>query len=92
MLEAEVNKLLANCFIREAQYPIWLSNPVLVPKPNGTWRTCIDFSNLNKACANDCFTLPNIDQMVNTTVGYELLSFMDAYSGYKPDLYACGRS
>ena len=35
-LEAEVDKLLANGFIREAQYPTWLSNPVLVPKPNGT--------------------------------------------------------
>ena len=77
-----MDKLLANGFIREAQYPTWLSNPVLVPKPNGTWRTCIDFSDLNKACPKDCFPLPNIDQMVDATAGYELLSFMDAYSGY----------
>lgn len=77
-----MDKLLANGFIREAQYPTWLSNPVLVPKPNGTWGTCIEFSDLNKACPKDCFPLPNIDQMVDAIAGYELLSFMDAYSGY----------
>ena len=42
---------------------------------------CIDFPDLNKACPKDCFPLPRIDQMVDATSGYELLSFMDAYSG-----------
>ena len=37
---------------------------------------------MNKACPKDCFPLPNIDQMVDATAGYELLSFMGAYSGY----------
>ena len=43
---------------------------------------CIDFSDLNKACPKDCFPLPCIDQLVDGTAGHELLSFMDAYSGY----------
>ena len=30
----------------------------------------------------DSFLLPQIDQVVNATIGHELLSFMDAYSGY----------
>ena len=34
-LKEEVDKLKANGFIREAFYPLWVSNPVLVPKPNG---------------------------------------------------------
>ena len=55
---------------------------MLVPKPNGKWRTCIDFSDLNKACPKDCFPLPRIDQLVDATAGHELMSFMDAYSGY----------
>jgi len=59
-----------------------LSNPVLVKKANGKWRVCIDFSNLNKACPKDCFPLPRIDQLVDGTAGHELMSFMDAYSGY----------
>ncbi|XP_024029329.1 uncharacterized protein LOC112093945 [Morus notabilis] len=48
-LKEEVDKLIHNGFIREARYPRWVSNPVLVVKPNGTWRTCVDFSDLNKA-------------------------------------------
>ena len=52
---------------------------------------CIDFTNLYKAYPKDSFLLPRIDQLVDTTVGHELLSFMDAYSGhnqilmYEPD-------
>ena len=38
--------------------------------------------NLNKACTKDSFPLPRIDQLVNAMVGHELLSFIDAYSGY----------
>ena len=81
-LEEEVKNLLANDFIREAIYPKWIANPVLVKKANGKWRTCIDFSNLNDACPKDCFPLPRIDQLVDSTARHELLSFMDAYSGY----------
>lgn len=48
-LKKEVDKLKKNGFIREAHYLDWISNPVLVKKPNGKWRTCIDFSDLIKA-------------------------------------------
>ncbi|XP_024020312.1 uncharacterized protein LOC112091304 [Morus notabilis] len=81
-LKEEVDKLINNGFIREAHYPHWVSNPVLVVKPNGSWRTCVDFSDLNKACPKDDFLLPRIDQMVNATAGHEILSFMNTYSGY----------
>ncbi|KAJ9544336.1 hypothetical protein OSB04_024043 [Centaurea solstitialis] len=37
---------------------------------------------LNKACPKDPFPLPHIDAMVDATAGHELLTFMDAYSGY----------
>ena len=54
----------------------------MVKKPNGKWRICIDYKDLNKACPKDSFPLPWIEQLVDDTVGHELLSFMDAYSGY----------
>ena len=41
-LKDEVDKLLKINFIKEAHYPVWLANPILVKKPNGKWRTCID--------------------------------------------------
>ncbi|CAA0842069.1 Unknown protein, partial [Striga hermonthica] len=81
-LEEEVKKLIDNKFIKEAKYPTWVSNPVLVKKSNGLWRLCIDFSDLNKACPKDSYPLPHIDYMVDATSGHELMSFMDAYSGY----------
>jgi hypothetical protein len=43
---------------------------------------CIDYTSLNKACPKDPFPLSRIDQVVDLTAGCELLSFLDAYSGY----------
>jgi hypothetical protein len=43
---------------------------------------CIDFTELNKACPKDNFPLPQIDMLVDSTVGHGLLSFMNAFSGY----------
>ncbi|XP_022886722.1 uncharacterized protein LOC111402573 [Olea europaea var. sylvestris] len=79
-LKDEVSKLDRSGFIREAIYPRWISNPVLVKKSSEKWRVCVDFTNLNKACPKDSFPLPRIDQLVDSTAGHELLSFMDAYS------------
>ncbi|KAL5575739.1 hypothetical protein UlMin_017438 [Ulmus minor] len=81
-INTEVDKLLKADFIREANYPEWIANVVLVKKANGNWRVCVDFTDLNKACPKDSFPLPRIDQLVDATAGHELLSFMDAYSGY----------
>ena len=78
----EVNKLLSIGFIWEVYYPNWLVNVVLVKKANGKWRICVDFTDLNKACPKDSFPLPRIDQLVDSTAGHKLLTFMDAFSGY----------
>ena len=82
VVKSEVGKLISIGFLQESLYPVWLANPVILPKPNGSWRMCIDFTDLNKACFKDCFPLPWLDQMVDATSGYEFLSFMDAYSRY----------
>ena len=43
---------------------------------------CVDYISLNKAYPKVPFPLPHIDQIVDSTAGCELLSFLDAYSGY----------
>ena len=68
--------------IREVQYPEWLANVVMVPKKNGKWRMCIDFTNLNKACPKDEYPLPRIDTLVDAAAGSEMLSMLDCFSGY----------
>ncbi|XP_023892579.1 uncharacterized protein LOC112004567 [Quercus suber] len=62
--------------------PDWLANVVLVKKANGKWRIWVDFTDLNKACLKDSFPLPRIDQLVDSTAGHKLLTFMDAFLGY----------
>ena len=88
VIAAEIARLLAAGFIMEVLHPDWLSNPVLVEKkkddPNVAvvWRMCIDYTNLKKACPKDPFPLPRIDQVIYSTACCELLSFVDAYSGF----------
>jgi len=38
----------------------------------------MDFTDLNKACPNDSFPLLKIDKLMNSTVGFEFLSSLDA--------------
>ncbi|GAA0186738.1 hypothetical protein LIER_34026 [Lithospermum erythrorhizon] len=62
--------------------PTWLANVVLVPKPNVTWRMCTDFTNKNRACPKDYYPLPNIDWLVDSSAGYKVVDFLDAFRGY----------
>ena len=78
----EVRKLLEADFIREVHYPDWLANVIMVKKANRKWRMCADFTDLNKTCPKDSYPLPRIDTLVDSTARHQLLSFMDAFSGY----------
>ncbi|KAM2730009.1 hypothetical protein EV1_001315 [Malus domestica] len=90
-MKAEVEKLKGIGFVREVNYPTWVANVVLVKK-NSTkenlmlqkvlWRIYVDYTDLNKGCPKDSFPLPLIDRLIDSTARCELLSFMDAYSGY----------
>ena len=42
----------------------------------------MDFTDLNKTCLKDSYSLPKIDKLVDATASHALLSFMDAFSGY----------
>ena len=81
-IKDEVQKLMVAKFIHEMYYPDWLANVVMVKKANGKWRMCVDFTNLNKAYPKDSYPLLRIDQLVDSTAGHKLLSFMNAFSGY----------
>jgi hypothetical protein len=81
-IRAEVTQLLAAGFIKEVYHLDWLANPVLVHKKNNEWRICVDYTDLNKHCPKDPFSLPRIDEVIDSIAGCELLSFLDCYSGY----------
>ena len=67
IVKEELQNLLTPGFI----YPIfdskWLSPLVVVPnKFIGKWRICVDFRELNKSTLKYYFTLPFIDQVLDT--------------------------
>ncbi|GJR30982.1 reverse transcriptase domain-containing protein [Tanacetum coccineum] len=81
-IQAKVQKLIAAGIMREVYYHDWLSNPVMVKKHDGSWRMRVDFTDLNKACPQDCYPLPEIDWKIESLCGYPLKCFLDAYKGY----------
>ncbi|GJT97951.1 reverse transcriptase domain-containing protein [Tanacetum coccineum] len=67
---------------KEVHYHSWLSNPVMVKKYDGSWRMCVDFKDLNKACPKDGYLLPEIDWKLESLYGFPFKCFLDAYKGY----------
>ncbi|GJR11905.1 reverse transcriptase domain-containing protein [Tanacetum coccineum] len=81
-IHEEVEKLVNADIIKEVHYHSWLSNPVMVKKHDDSWRMCVDFKDLNKACPKDGYPLPEIDWKVESLCGYPFKCFLDAYKGY----------
>ncbi|GJZ27500.1 reverse transcriptase domain-containing protein [Tanacetum coccineum] len=75
-IQEEVGKLV------EVDYHDWLSNPVMVKKHDNSWRMCVDFKDLNKACPKGGYLLPEIDWKVESLCGLPFKCFLDAYKGY----------
>ncbi|XP_071728554.1 uncharacterized protein [Rutidosis leptorrhynchoides] len=78
----EVTKLVAAGILREVQYQSWIANPVLVKNPDGLWRMCIDFKDLNKACPKDNYPLSEIDLKVESLHAFSYKCFLDTAQGY----------
>ncbi|GJR28469.1 hypothetical protein Tco_1104701, partial [Tanacetum coccineum] len=77
----EVNEWLKAGIVRRVRYHSWVANPVLVKKVDGSWRMCIDFKDLNKACPKDLYPLPEIVWKIESLMGFKYKCFLDAYKG-----------
>lgn len=60
----------------------------MVKKPNGKWRICVDYTNLNKTCPKDSYPLLTIDQLIDVSYGHLMLCFMHIFSCYNQVLMA----
>ncbi|GJW29604.1 hypothetical protein Tco_0046479 [Tanacetum coccineum] len=81
-IQEEVGKLVAAGIMKEVQYHDWLSNPVMVKKHDDSWRMCVNFKDLNKACPKDGYPLPEIDWKVESLCGFPFKCFLVTYKGY----------
>jgi hypothetical protein len=79
----DINRLLEGKFIRKLKEATWLSPPVMAEKKDTKiYHMCINFTVLNKHFPKDYFSLPRIDQIIDSNAGCERPSFLHAYSGY----------
>ena len=76
-----VEKLLAGGMVRPSVSP-WACGVVLVPKPDGTLRTCCDFRALNSVTKRDNIIIPRIEDVLDHLREAVVFSALDMASGY----------
>lgn len=54
---------------------------MLVSKAKNKWHMCVDFTNFNVVYPNNPYPMPNIDRLIDKSLVYDMLRFMDSYSG-----------
>eukprot|EP01117_Protostelium_nocturnum_P013214 TRINITY_DN4915_c0_g1_i4.p1 TRINITY_DN4915_c0_g1~~TRINITY_DN4915_c0_g1_i4.p1 ORF type:complete len:1172 (+),score=124.10 TRINITY_DN4915_c0_g1_i4:812-4327(+) len=67
--------------IRDSTSP-WAAPLVMVPKPDGSTRVCVDFRKLNSVTTKDVYPLPRIDETLESLSSAVYLSSMDMIAGY----------
>src|SRR6185437_3976287 len=55
----------------------WMSPLVIVPKPYGSYRAAVDYSNLNKYLKNDSYEIPNINVLLQKLASHKIFSTCD---------------
>lgn len=81
VIQEQVEGMLREGVIRESHSP-WSSPVVLVKKPNGGWRFCVDFRRLNAVSRKDVHPLPRIDDILDVLQGVRFFTTLDLTSGY----------
>ena len=76
-----LDKLLQQGVI-EPSFSEWSAAPVLVRKKSGELRYCIDYRALNEKTVKDNYSLPLIDDCLDSLYGKKLFSVLDLCSGY----------
>ena len=80
-LKAEIEEMLEQGVIEESNSE-YASNVVMVRKPNGKWRICIDYSTLNEYTEEDSYPVPNLHEILSKFHGKKYYSVIDAYKGF----------
>ena len=77
----EVERMLSMKVI-EPSTSEWAAPVVLVPKPDGSMRFCIDYRKLNSITERDMYPLPRMDDCLDSLGDACVFSTLDANAGY----------
>jgi hypothetical protein len=81
IIKEELDKMIEADVIQPSKSS-WISPVVLVPKPDGSTRFCVDYRKLNGITERDRFPLPRIEDCVDSLEGKKYYSTLDCMSGY----------
>ena len=82
-VKKELERMLNLDIISKVEEPTeWVSSIVIVEKPNGSIRICLDPKNLNEAVKREHFPMQNADEIIADMAGAQYFSKLDASSGY----------
>ncbi|GFS78957.1 retrovirus-related Pol polyprotein from transposon 17.6 [Trichonephila clavipes] len=81
ILKQEIDRLLSEDTIEECESP-YASPVVLIPKPNGTFRLCIDYRKLNEITVADTYPLPRMDDLLHQAKITPFMYTLDLRAGY----------
>ncbi|KAG3020500.1 hypothetical protein PC129_g8093 [Phytophthora cactorum] len=81
VMESEIQEYLDLGFIRPSTSP-WASPVLMIRKPDGGIRFCIDYRKLNAVTVKDSYPMPLIDDILDVLRNAKLFSTMDIASGY----------
>nr|XP_034840382.1 uncharacterized protein LOC117996432 [Maniola hyperantus] len=76
------NMVKLNIIKKEDEPTDWVSNIVIVEKPDKKLRLCLDPRNLNQAIKRSHFQLPTLDEMASNLSGAKYFSKCDAKNGF----------
>ena len=79
--QREVDKMLQAGVI-EPSNSAWASPVVIIPKPDGSLRFCVDYRRLNALTIRDSYPLPRMDECIDSLGEATVFTTLDANAGY----------
>ncbi|XP_076053569.1 uncharacterized protein LOC143032587 [Oratosquilla oratoria] len=80
-VRAEVQRLQELGIVQPSHSP-WASPVVLVPKPDGSMRLCVDYRRVNAVTEADGYPLPRIDDVIDDVGSARWVTKLDLLKGY----------